>query len=156
MSSSDENLDRFSSLSEVLTGFTKVELAGTDMLRIYYAKLLAVVGTEIAADLFSHWQALMDAASDRAPAAAAEVLQHPKFGPLGKNIITMWYLGIWKELPQAWANTFGVSAGDRDHVISADAYTEGLAWRSMGTHPMAARQPGFGTWSFPPSTDKDH
>ena len=36
-----------------------------------------------------------------------------------------------------------------DHVVSAAAYREGLVWPAAGTHPMSAKQPGFGTWAKP-------
>ena len=35
-------------------------------------------------------------------------------------------------------------------IISAEAYMEGLLWRAAGTHPQGAKQPGYGSWSFPP------
>jgi hypothetical protein len=48
-------------------------------------------------------------------------------------MVKMWYLGSWL-----------------GQVVSADAYKEGLVWPAIGTHPPAAKQPGYASWSLPP------
>jgi hypothetical protein len=74
---------------------------------------------------------------------------------MARNIIKMWYTGNWAQLPQAWRNQHGAGARDVDHVISSQAYQEGLVWRAIGTHPQGAKQPGFGTWALPPRIEID-
>jgi len=129
----------FSALSSRLTGFTTAELAGTGMIDTYLATLLAIVGDH-------HVTALL-AASDL---PVEHLLEHSRFGPLCRNIIVVWYLGQWDQLPAEWRSEHGASAADVSKVVSAEAYTEGLVWPTIGSHPQAAKQPGFGSWSLPP------
>ena len=73
------------------------------------------------------------------------ILDSPRYGPVARNVAMMWYLGTWTQLPRPWRNTFGATACDTDHVVSAAAYREGLVWPAAGMHPMSAKQPGFGS-----------
>ena len=65
----------------------------------------------------------------------------------------MWYLGSWIQLPQAWRCEFGNNPNDVTSVISAEGYKQSLVYTVMGTHPPAAKQPGFGSWSQPPKNE---
>lgn len=142
----------FLRLSELLTGFDEIELLGTGMVEAYYDELTAVIGAREVGALL--------AAAETADAAGggdgvddrlrAHVLDNERFGPVARNIITMWYLGNWVQLPREWRNRYGAMALDFDRAISAKAYREGLVWPAAGTHPMGAKQPGFGSWSEPP------
>jgi hypothetical protein len=147
----------FLDLSAALTGYTAVDLQGTGLAEDYYNWLAEVLGERICGELWSTWQALAascdgDEACLRA-GIKTTILEDAKFGPPARNIITMWYLGNWDQLPQAWRNAYGANAADVSRVISARAYVEGLVWPTIGAHPMAAKQPGFGTWSLPPKRD---
>jgi hypothetical protein len=83
-------------------------------------------------------------------AVRARILDAPWLGPLARNTITLWYTAQWAQLPAAWRYAHGAVEADVDHVVSAQAYQEGLMWKAAGTHPMGARQPGYGTWALPP------
>ncbi len=74
-------------------------------------------------------------------------------GPLARNIISLWYLGIWNELPWYWWLQHGIGATNETRVVSSEAYKEGLLWRAMGAHPPGAKQPGYGSWSLPPQIE---
>jgi hypothetical protein len=79
-------------------------------------------------------------------------------GPVARNIIRLWYVAIWYELPKRWKERFGGIDGempefDETYVVSPAAYTEGLLWRAIGAHPAGAKAPGYGEWAEPPIID---
>lgn len=147
-------MEEFLLLSAILTGYSKADLLGTGLAEQYCAKLTSIVDEDICGAL---WIATRQATGGSSrPANKAErmirkiILGNPMLAPLAMNIIQMWYLGSWSQLPQAWRNQFGAKANDVDHVISAEAYKEGLIWQAIGAHPQGAKQQGFGAWALPP------
>jgi hypothetical protein len=146
-------LEEFLDLSVTLTGFERVELQGTGVASEYYAALRAGAGEACVRGLLAEFAALKQKHSHPdalEQAVQAAFWQDAVHGPVAKNIVQMWYLGQWLQLPDAWRAANGVHAGDVTRVVSAAAYTEALVWRAAGTHPQGAKQPGYGTWSFPP------
>jgi hypothetical protein len=144
----------FLRMSETLTGFKSVDLLATGMVRPYYDELTRVIGArEVGAFLsagLAVYESKVTTEHDLDSAFRAQLLDNERFGPVARNVINMWYLGSWKQLPREWRNSYGAMAADFDRVISPEAYREGLAWVAAGTHPMGAKQPGFGSWSSPP------
>ena len=69
---------------------------------------------------------------------------------MARNLIKLWYVGIWYELPRAWIEAFGARAANITFMASAQAYTEGLLWPSIGANPPGAKAPGFASWVGPP------
>jgi len=148
------SLENFLALSAALTGFERVDLLGTGMPRAYYEEVVGIVGQSIAGDLLSTAARIL-ARYARDPKARDEairrqILASPKLGPVARNIIQMWYVGTWYQLPTPWRKAYGGDPKDVDHVVSADAYREGLVWVAIGAHPAGAKAPGYGTWAFPP------
>lgn len=133
--------DRFVELSSLLTGFDAAELESTGMVRPYLALLTELVGDQIVGELLA-------ASTHDLP----DLLQHPCHGPLCKNLIVLWYLGQWDQLPAAWRTAYGAHPDDVSRIVSSDAYKEGLVWPAMGSHPPGAKQPGYGSWALPPGT----
>ena len=84
-----------------------------------------------------------------------QILDDPDLGPIARNVATLWYLGMWNQLPAAWRNKHGAWANDVTFVVSPQSYTEGLVWKAIHTHPPAAKQPGYGSWALPPVTTGD-
>lgn len=161
-----EAVGEFLRLSVILTGFEEYELLGTGMLMPYYDELLRIIGAREAGALLGAFSGAFSGApsgaSSEAPSEALSraadgeafrrvILDSPRYGPVARNVTMMWYLGTWTQLPRGWRNTFGATAYDADHVVSAAAYREGLVWPTAGTHPMSAKQPGFGSWAQPPA-----
>jgi hypothetical protein len=147
------SIGTFLRLSEMLTGFTRVELLGTGMVEAYYDELIAVIGAREVGALLAAAQAVdrVSGSDDEIDAAIrSRILDDARFGPVARNVITMWYLGNWNQLPREWRNQFGAMSLDYDRVVSAKAYREGLVWPAAGTHPMGAKQPGYASWSVPP------
>lgn len=146
-------LHSFLRLSEALTGFSRTDLLGTGLARTYLDTLLGVVGSAATGELLlAGDEAIGDRPPDHPTVAAAlrQVVGHARLGPLAKNVIRMWYVGSWAQLPAGWGDPAGAAAGDVTRVVSAGAYREGLVWRAAGTHPPGAKHPGFGTWANPP------
>ena len=138
----------FLRLSVILTGFEDYELLGTGMLEAYYDELLLIIGAREAGALFGALGRVKDG-DDRA--FRSVILEDSRYGPVARRVLTMWYLGAWSQLPREWRNSYGATAYDTDHVVSAAAYRQGLVWPAAGTHPMGAKQQGFGSWAKPSS-----
>jgi hypothetical protein len=83
-------------------------------------------------------------------AIRCEILSDPTLGPVARNIVKLWYVGIWYALPAAWSELNGARPADTTFTVSATAYTEGLLWPAIGANPPGAKPPGFGTWVGPP------
>lgn len=151
---SDLTRQRFVALSVVLTGFDDAELWGTGMVDPYLDWLRSVVGDQRTGDLLSASQATIDAAGGK-PAVLERlflinILEDDALGPLARNLIVLWYLGQWNQLPADWRDLHGASALDQTCIISPDAYVQGLAWKAIHTHPTGAKMPGYGSWALPP------
>jgi hypothetical protein len=147
----DESLEQFLALSVSLTGFDQVELLGTGLVQEYFEQVVGVIGEPISRELWAITRKLTGRAGTGPEAAIRrELLSSPKYGPIARSIIQLWYWGCWNELPQSWQAQYGTSPQDVTHFTSATAYQEGLIWKAMGTHPQGAKQPGFGSWSMLP------
>jgi hypothetical protein len=132
----------FLALSAELTAFSEFDLRGTGQAEAYRRVVADVVGEEVLGELLDAYQ--------RAGDLRRDVLSHEKLGPIAKNLIKMWYAGVWYELPPEWTDTFGALENDVTFVVSPDAYTEGLLWPAIGAHPPGAKAPGYGSWTAPP------
>jgi hypothetical protein len=141
-----EVITPFLRLSVMLTGFEEHVLRGTGMLQAYYDELLLIIGAREAGKLLG----ALDRIPDGDDTQFHEViLASDRYGPVARSVLMMWYLGRWAQLPRQWRAKYGATAYDIDRVVSAAAYREGLVWPAAGTHPMSAKQPGFGTWAKP-------
>lgn len=151
MSGLDAHRD-FLGLSAALTGFEAVDLEGTGLVEAHANTVRDIVGERIFGRLLLTWHQIDE---DVAESVRRKILESPLVGPVARNIIQLWYTGIWNQMPGAWRNQYGASARDLTQVVSGAAYREGLVWRVIGAHPPAAKAPGFGTWTAPPGEDPD-
>ena len=134
----DARATRFLEISAELTGFCRVELAGTGMTDDYLAALDAVLPAGLV-------DRLLAAPRPSQPVDDAEL------GPVARNVILLWYRGAWSALPQDWRAAHGASPNDKDHVVSAAAYRAGLQWAAACAHPAGAAPQGYGAWAAPPA-----
>ncbi|WP_431683035.1 hypothetical protein [Kitasatospora sp. KL5] len=143
----------FTELSVALTGFNRAELAGTGLIETYYTTLLRIIGEREAGHLFA--AAAEALAADRknhdGEALRRQVVENPRYSPVVVSLIKLWYLGSWYPLSGGYRDIHGSTAEDVEHVVSPQAYREGLVWVAAGAHPMGAKPPGFGSWAEPPS-----
>ena len=98
MSGGADLLDRFVAFSAEATAFTAIDLWGTGQAADYLATVQDEAGDQILGDL-------LDAA--RRGQLDDKVFGDDKLGPLARNIIKLWYSGVWYELPPQWAARFG-------------------------------------------------
>jgi len=156
--STPSEIPSFLALSEVLTGFTEFELNGTGQTQRYFSTLSDVVGAATVAELLTTFTTLAEAAGDDAEmldkTLRAEILSSEKLGPVARNLIKLWYIGTWYQLPAGWHKAFGVGSEDKDFVPHPSSYVEGLLWPAIGAHPPGAKAPGYGTWTDAPKIPK--
>ncbi|MBV9314840.1 MAG: hypothetical protein JO100_14185 [Pseudonocardia sp.] len=149
-------LERFLAFSADATAFTRFELQGTGQAREYLDTVVRIAGDTIVdrlLDLHLHAKAVAAASGNSAimeHLLRRDVLSDPRLGPVARNIVKMWFVGIWYELPREWTEAFGAREGDVTFVVSGTAYAEGLLWRAIGANPPGAKAPGYGSWALPP------
>ena len=132
-------LERFVALSAALTGFRAVDIWATGQAQAHLELVLAVAGDAVGARLL---------AAD--PDDVGALLTDPDLGPLARNLIVLWYLGQWDQMPRRWRDRNGASPADAAHVASAAAFRAGLVWPAIGAHATSANPTGFGSWAAPP------
>ncbi|MDA0160131.1 hypothetical protein OM076_07650 [Solirubrobacter ginsenosidimutans] len=141
-------LDQFLAFSADVTAFTVFQLRGTGQAEAYLGAVTDVVGEELVGDLLDRHQALGTGELD--DLLRREIFSDERLGPIARNIVKLWFVGTWYELPAAWRERFGPLDGDVTFTVSAMAYTEGLLWPAIGANPPGAKGPGYGSWSGPP------
>jgi hypothetical protein len=153
----DELQDAFLGLSATLTGYSRFRLVGTGQAGPYLATTREAVGDDILDELLSTYTAVDgDAAGDERAldgGLRARILSDSKLGPVARNVIKMWFVGTWYQLPQEWRDVYASRAPDSTHVVSPASYTEGLLWPTIGANPPGAKGQGFASWVGPPAVD---
>jgi hypothetical protein len=145
----------FVHVSALLTGFDAIDLEGTGLVDQYAALYLSVLDTATGVMFVGELRAL-EAANDHV-AAIDNALVSDVVGPLLTNLVTLWYLGAWQQLPDSFWTATGRPrpAGDISHIPSSLAYEQGLAWRVACAHPPGARPTGYGGWALAPVVPVD-
>ena len=156
----------FYQLSVVLTDYDEVQLQATGVGEEYCQTLTRWVRQDVLDDLYHCFNALPRDHEGNVceKALRSDILASTKLGPVARNIIKMWYLSIWYQLGSEWDFDYGIPAYNspvvgvadpktENYIISNNAYIQGLVWRALGSHPMGAKQPGYGTWAEAPRQD---
>jgi len=160
---SSRPFEDFLALSVDLTAFEETELLGTGLARQYLAKVRATCGDRITTALLdAHRAARADAADDAggdSRPALDRSLRHRIFsddclGPVARNVIKLWYAGMWYSLPPEWIDAYGVHTAAETSTVTAASYQEGLLWRAIGANPPGAKGPGYGSWAQPPRIEE--
>ncbi|MGD0800811.1 MAG: hypothetical protein ABR906_05805 [Terracidiphilus sp.] len=142
---------RFLAFSSDVTAFTVFELLGTGQAGAYLNAVSEAVGQEVLDQLLDAYDQLRhEEQSVREERLRREIFGDEKLGPIARNIIKLWYVGMWYELPRAWTEAFGARERNVTFAVSANAYTEGLIWPAIGANPAGAKAPGYGSWANPP------
>ena len=84
-----------------------------------------------------------------------DIFGDSRLGPIARNVIKLWYVGIWYELPREWSDAYGQRERDTKFTVSPTAYTEGLLWPAMDANPPGAKAPGYASWTRPPRIGDD-
>ena len=147
-------LAQFTSLSAFLTGFDAAELHGTGMMQVYFDLIPSIIGPEYFGRLLSRWSNIYIRGAGDEPLleelVTTGLLEDDTLGPLARNLIALWYLGMWNQLPGDWRNVHGAWSGDTTFIVSPQSYTSALVWKALHSHPPGAKQPGYGSWALPP------
>jgi len=141
-------MDGFLAFSAEVTAFSIFELQGTGQTSAYLNAVEEVVGPEILKQLLDTYRQL--APSEREAQLRREIFGNPRLGPIARNLIKLWYVGIWYQLPRDWSEAYGAHERDVTFMVSAAAYTEGLLWPAVGAKPPGAKAPGYASWTEPP------
>jgi hypothetical protein len=153
----DDLLEGFLDLSATLTGYSRFRLLGTGQADAYLSTTRGAVGDVVLAELLTTFASVTDGAAgdehqlDRG--LRTRVLSDDKLGPIARNVIKMWFVGTWYQLPQEWRDLYAGRRPDATHVVSPASYTEGLLWPSIGANPPGAKGQGYGSWTGPPAID---
>lgn len=144
----------FVDLSSAITGFSAFHLHGTGQARAYFDAVTRVVGESTVADLLAASRRARDAGgADEASLdlqLRREIFSDDRLGPIARNLVKLWFIGTWYQLPAEWRDAYGVREHDTTFVVSPDSYVEGLLWPTIGANPSGAKGPGWGTWAEPP------
>ena len=133
-----------------MTAFTVFDLWGTGQAESYFATAVESVAPGTLGQLLDAYDAApREPQGTREQYLRAKIFDDKKLGPIARNIIKMWYVGIWYVLPDEWYAAYG-GHQKKDIMVSADAYTEGLLWPAIGANPPGAKAPGYGSWALPP------
>jgi hypothetical protein len=153
-----DDLNDFLAFSTVLTDFSVFQLQGTGVAELYFDTVVDIVGPDTMNELLRTFRAVASEAGDDVDLfekrLRADILSDEKLGPVTRNIIKLWFIGTWYQLPQAWRDRFGVNERDKTFIPSPTAYVEGLLWPTIGAHPPGAKAPGYGTWTDAPKIPK--
>jgi hypothetical protein len=148
----DAIIQDFADMSAALTGFAssvlKPKLDPVGLAKTYYDFAFAQEPADLTA-LLNEYRAI---STQPAQTIADTLLETSSATPsklalLAQSVIAMWYLGAWY-VP-------GVQGGGGFpptplQIISSEAYTNGLVWKVMQSHPMGFSPFTFGYWSQPP------
>jgi hypothetical protein len=150
MTNSDH--EAITSLSVTLTGFSAFHLRGTGLIETYTKHLSNRMGPKAFNRLLAA-HAEVSAATDATAQARAMrhlILSDACLGPAARNLLKLWYVGVWHALPTEWHDRFGGALDDVDVVPCAASYTEGLLWPAIGTNPAGVKAQGYAMWAKPP------
>jgi hypothetical protein len=151
---SDSEIQDFADMSAALTGFQssvlKPALDPVGLARIYYDFAVGQVGQPKMTQLLNAYRAIKNQPAQQIADTLLETSAPTptEQGFIAQSIVAMWYLGSW--YPPAVLGGGGFSPPPLQ-VISSAAYTNGLVWRVMQSHPMGYSQFVFGYWSQPPA-----
>ena len=151
----DAEIQDFADMSAALTGFQssvlKPALDPIGLARTYYEFAVAQVGQLAMSTLLNTYRAIKGRPAQQIADALLET-SAPKASPqaaVAQSIVAMWYLGSWYPPGVAGGHGFAPPALQ---VVSSAAYTNGLVWRVMQSHPMGYSPFVFGYWSQPPAS----
>jgi len=132
-----------------LSSVLKPQLDPVGLARTYYDFALAQVGAKQMSALLDAFRAIK---TQPAQTIADTLLETSSATPteqalLCQSIVAMWYLGAWY-IPGVQGG-FGFPPTPLQ-IISSEAYTNGLVWKVMQSHPMGFSPFTFGYWSQVP------
>ena len=152
--SATDNVQDFADMSAALTGFLssvlKPRLDPIGLAIAYYQFALAQLGEADMAALLNAFRAIR---TQPAQTIADTLLETKSSGApspqalKAQSIVALWYLGAWYMPGVQGGNGFPPTPLQ---IVSSEAYTNGLVWKVMQSHPMGFSAFTFGYWSQQP------
>jgi hypothetical protein len=144
----NDDLQDFADMSAALTGFRsdflKPQLDPNNLSKIYfdYATQATAASQNTVQTLLAAYRAIKTQPAQQIADTLLETAGKFPSGQalLAQSIAKLWYTASWYEPGST------VMA----QVVSSLAYTHGLAWQVMQSHPMGFSPFNFGYWSTPP------
>ncbi len=150
----EETYRDFLAFSAAVTGFSVFHLQGTGQAESYLATVTEIVGEETVRDLLAAFRGVADTAETDEAALEhglrRDIMSDARLGPIARNVIKLWYVATWHQLPSEWRETYAASDKDRTFVVSSEAYGEGLLWPAVGANPSGTKPFGYGIWATSP------
>ena len=146
-------LDQFLAFSSEVTAFTVFELNGTGQAQAYLSAVADAAGEDALNELLGTYERFAgetEKGPTRDGLLRKAIFGSEKLGPVARNIIKMWYTGMWFELPREWTDSFGARDTNTTFIVNGAAYAEGLLWPAIGANPPGAKAPGYASWTQPP------
>lgn len=142
----------FLNFSAEITAFSLVELYGTGQAEAYFQAVVGVVGQDLLERLLAEYAKVpqQDDHYTREELLSRAIFGDPHWGPIARNIIKLWYFGVWTQLPKSWSQSFGALEKDVNFVVNTSSYAEGLLWKAIDANPPGAKAPGYGSWANAP------
>lgn len=133
----NHDLGIFVATSMFLTGYDAIELVATGMAETYFNVVMNKNPVAVVQSFLVAADDIIKRNKDNPEKLNEEILNQlmpdALYDGLAQNIITMWYMGNWM-----------------NEMVSSQAYIQGLVWKTAGSHPPGAQQPGYGSWHNPP------
>ena len=151
----DTDIQDFADMSAALTGFQssvlKPALDPVGLAHTYYLFAMAQVGQAAMSTLLNAYRAIKTQPAQQIADALLETASSTPStqAQIAQSILAMWYLGSWYPPGLLGGGGFPPPAVQ---VISSEAYTNGLVWKVMQSHPMGFSPFVFGYWSQPPAS----
>lgn len=152
--SANDNVQDFADMSAALTGFLssvlKPRLDPIGLAKTYYQFAVGQLGEAAMAALLDAFRAIR---TQPAQTIADTLLETKSTGTPSQqalnaqSIVALWYLGAWYIPGAKGGNGFPPTPLQ---VVSSEAYTNGLVWKVMQSHPMGFSPFTFGYWSQQP------
>ena len=159
MSESCTLRENFLNISSALIDFNKFVLNGTGQGDAYLETTLKIVGHNHLSSLLTAFKSIDQSQISKEiflEIIRKEILGDTLFGPIARNIMKLWYTGMWYQLPLRWRQKYGESTDDSTHFINSASYMEGLLWKTIDAPPSGAKGPGFASWYPPPRINFDN
>jgi hypothetical protein len=137
----EDPLEAFYALSSELTGFSIFELKATGVGDSYFGRMSSDVGAETLATLFRVWAEIVREGphGNHEREVEERIFGADDLRPAAQRLIMLWYVGSWY-----YVRPFTTQ------VLSSQSYIEGLMWKAIRSHPMAAKPQGYGAWALDP------
>jgi hypothetical protein len=150
----DSEIQDFADMSAALTGFQssvlKPALDPVGLARAYYNFAVGQVGQPAMTALLDAYRTIKTQPAQQVADTLLETISPAPSSQaeLAQSIVAMWYLGSW--YPPGLKGGGGF-APPPVQVVSSQAYTNGLVWKIMQSHPMGYSPFVFGYWSQAPA-----